>query len=83
MPTTLLMLPPQSDTTREWARRIYHEGNWVGVRWWSYYDPRWSSFGIWETGRLSLVDVRVLRLDDGAVMEAAQTIARRIVTKAR
>jgi hypothetical protein len=69
--------------TREWARRIYHEGSWVGVRWWSYYDPRWSSCGIWETGRLSLVDVRVLRLDDAAVVEAARTIARRIVTKTR
>jgi hypothetical protein len=64
--------------TRAWARRIFADGGWAGIRWWSYYDPRWTSFGVWETGALSLVDVRVLRLDDGALAEAARTIARPI-----
>ena len=64
--------------TREWAGRIYRNGGWMGVRWWSYYDPRWSSFGLWEIDRLSLVAVRALRLDDAAVVEAAHVICRRI-----
>jgi hypothetical protein len=69
--------------TRNWARRIYQEPGWAGVRWWSYYDPRWTSYGLWETGALALADVRVLRLDDAAVGEAARTIARGIVAGSR
>ena len=65
--------------TREWARRLFHEGRWAGVRWWSYYDPRWSSLGIWDADALSFVASRVLTLDDAAVVDAARTIARRIV----
>jgi hypothetical protein len=65
--------------TREWARRLFREGRWSGVRWWSYYDPRWASLGIWDAAALSLVTLRVLTLDDPAVIEAARTIARRIV----
>jgi hypothetical protein len=67
--------------TRDWARRIYQGGDWSGVRWWSYYDPRWASVGLWRVDGLRLLEARVLRLDDGAVMEAARTIARRIVTR--
>jgi hypothetical protein len=67
--------------TRDWARRIYRQESWDGVRWWSYYDPRWTSFGVWANGALSLLEVRVLRLDDAAVVEAARTIARQIVSR--
>ena len=69
--------------TRAWARRIYEQGVWAGARWWSYYDPRWASVGLWETDRLSLKDVRALRLDDTAVVEASRTIVRRIVSVPR
>jgi hypothetical protein len=64
--------------TREWSRRIYGEERWDGIRWWSYYDPRWSSFGLWNTGALSIVEVRPLSLDDAALLEAARTISRRV-----
>ena len=50
----------------------------MGVRWWSYYDPRWSTFGLWEINALLLIDVRPLRLEDAAIAEAARTIRRRI-----
>jgi hypothetical protein len=63
--------------TRKWAAGIYRQRRWIGVRWWSYYDPRWSSFGLWEVNRVSLRGVRTLRLDDGAVLEAAHVICRR------
>ena len=40
--------------TRAWARRIYERRAWVGVRWWSYYDPRWASVGLWQLDGLAL-----------------------------
>jgi hypothetical protein len=64
--------------TREWAGRIYRQGDWIGVRWWSYYDPRWRSFGLWDIRQLSLVEVRMLRLEDAAMIEAARVICRRV-----
>ena len=65
--------------TRAWARQIYQQGVWAGVRWWSYYDPRWASFGLWQISSLALEEVRILQLDDSAVLEASRTILRRIV----
>jgi hypothetical protein len=65
--------------TRAWAFRIYQERRWIGVRWWSYYDPQWSSIGLWDTRQLVLEDVRGLRLDDAALIEAARIVARRII----
>lgn len=64
--------------TREWARRIYLQHSWEGVQWWSYYDPRWTSFGIWDLGRLSLENIRPLSLNDSAVRDAARIISRHI-----
>jgi hypothetical protein len=69
--------------SREWARRIFAQRQWAGVRWWSYYDPRWASIGLWESDRLTLEDVRPLRLDNPALVEASRTIARRIIEKPR
>jgi len=71
------------DRTRAWSRRIYNQRAWVGVRWWSYYDPRWASVGLWELNRLSLVDVQPLRLNDSDLIEASRTIARRIIESPR
>jgi hypothetical protein len=65
--------------TRDWARRVYERRAWVGIRWWSYYDPRWASIGLWELNQLALQDIRPLRLDDPALIEASRTITRRII----
>lgn len=65
--------------TRLWAGRIYEKRQWIGVRWWSYYDPRWASVGLWDIGRLEVEEIRSLRLDDPALVEASRTIARRII----
>jgi RES domain len=65
--------------SRAWARRIYERGTWFGVRWWSYYDSQWASFGLWNIGRLKLEEVKLLRLDEPAFLDASRTIARRIV----
>ena len=64
--------------TKAWARQIYGQRKWVGVRWWSYYDPRWATFGLWNTNRLELEDVTVLQLDDPAVRDASRVIVRRM-----
>lgn len=69
--------------TRAWARRIYEQGVWAGIRWWSYYHPEWASFGLWDLRRLALVDVRTLHLDDSALREAARVITRRVVPRSR
>ena len=69
--------------TRAWARRIYEQRRWIGVRWWSHYDPRWASAGLWDTSGLKLEDVRPLRLDDAALVEASHTIVRRVIESSR
>ncbi len=69
--------------SRAWAHRIYEQGRWIGVRWWSFYDPQWASFGLWETGQLELEEVRLLQLDDTALQDASRAIARRIVIPRR
>jgi hypothetical protein len=67
--------------TRAWARRIYEAGSWAGVRWWSYYDPQWSSFGIWDAREMALEETRSLTLDDPELATASHAIARRIVRR--
>ena len=66
--------------TRSWARRIFETRTCAGISWWSYYDPRWTSVGLWKTDRLSLAEVRQLSLDDPAVLDAARIIVRRIIS---
>src|ERR1019366_10068311 len=65
------------------SRSEPEKGRWFGVRWWSYYDSQWASFGLWNISRLILDDVKLLRLDDPAFLEASRTIARRIVLRPR
>jgi hypothetical protein len=69
--------------SRAWARRIYEQRTWTGVRWWSYYDPAWSSFGLWDIKRLVRSQVTPLRLDHPALLEASRTIARRVIASPR
>ncbi|HXM40199.1 MAG TPA: RES domain-containing protein [Bryobacteraceae bacterium] len=67
--------------SRAWARRIYAQNRWSGVRWWSYYDPAWSSFGLWEVKGLTLDEVTPLRLDNPALFAASRTIVRGVVAR--
>ena len=69
--------------TRAWARQIYEQRVWIGVRWWSYYEPQWASIGLWDIRQLMLDGVRVLRLDDSALIDASRAIVRRIVETPR
>jgi hypothetical protein len=65
--------------TRAWARQIFQLGAFAGARWWSYYDPRWASVGLWKTGPLTVEDLIPLRLDHPVLVEAAHIILRRII----
>ena len=66
------------ERTRSWARRIREQGKWTGVSWWSYYDPRWASVGLWNTSGLKVQSVRQLRLNDADLVEASRVIVRPI-----
>ena len=64
--------------TRAWARRIYEQRKWSGIGWWSYYDSRWTSFGLWDISKLAVSDVEILTLDHPALLEASRMIVRPI-----
>jgi hypothetical protein len=68
--------------TRTWARTVYEQRAWSGIRWWSFYDPQWGSIGLWNIADLRLRDVRVLRLDDPDLLTASRTILRRVIPSA-
>jgi hypothetical protein len=42
-----------------------------GVRWWSFHNPEWGSFGLWHLNSLELVDVIALADQVGNVRQAA------------
>ncbi len=64
--------------TQRWALALYHANRFAGVRWWSYYDPRWGSFGLWDVRPLHLIDVTVLDdLDQPDFAAAADVLNRR------
>ena len=78
-----LGLRPSQVVTREravtqgWAARIFERREFVGVRWWSYYDPQWGSFGLWDTSGLRVAGAEVLdSLDHPAFVEAADVLCR-------
>ena len=67
--------------TRAWARRIFDQGQFAGVRWWSYYEPRWASIGLWNIQSLTAEEIRPLSLSDPALIQASRAIVRRIVVR--
>lgn len=70
------IVTPERTVTQQWARSIHEETLWDGVRWWSYWDSRWSSFGIWTTTGVVPVRVTPLSRADPAVQEASRRLAR-------
>lgn len=62
--------------TQRWALGIFGENRWAGVRWWSYHDPRWGSFGLWNLATLRCLEVIRLTPDDPSLLEARRILAR-------
>ena len=74
-----LVVTRDRETTQQWAKAVFHENRWAGVEWWSYYDPRWSSIGLWSMKPLKVSGTPApLTLDHPAITEAAEILARRI-----
>ncbi|MDP9093734.1 MAG: hypothetical protein M3N95_12580 [Actinomycetota bacterium] len=47
------------------------------MRWWSYYDPRWGSFGLWNVGAVSVRNVEVMTsIDQPDFVAAAEVLCR-------
>lgn len=65
--------------TRAWALRIFEEDRWGGIRWWSYFDPRWGSHGVWAVESLAVEQVEPLSLVYPGLREASEVLNRPIV----
>lgn len=66
--------------TQTWARHIYDASLYAGVAWWSYRDPRWASYGLWDISSLTVAgEPELLTLDHRALLEASRVINRLII----
>jgi RES domain len=63
-------------TTQGWSLKIFSEGKWDGVRWWSYHNPDWGSFGVWNRNALRVVEVKALSEELELVGRAAAELNR-------
>ncbi len=70
------------ESTQQCARAIYDGESHAGVSWWSYYDPQWSSTGLWDISSLNVaVEPVALTLNHPAVQDAASLIGRVITDR--
>ena len=70
------VVTPDRAVTQRWARRVVDQQRWDGVRWWSFYDSHWYSYGLWERRHLKVLGVEPLSLDHPAVIEGATMLRR-------
>ena len=59
--------------TQPQALAAYRETEAAGLRWWSIVESLWANYTLFDRAvrRLRLRDIRVLSVEDGAVVEAA------------
>lgn len=65
--------------TQAWARAIFDRVPVGGVTWWSYHDPDWQSYGLWDIENLDHDDTSELELSSSIAKQAASVLVRRIV----
>ena len=69
-------------TTSSPQARVLYESHpaAAGIRWWSSYESLWANVTLFDraAAQLRLREVRVLALDDPAVVEAADFFALRV-----
>ena len=60
--------------TQPQALAVYRDTEAAGLRWWSIFESLWANYTIFDRAvrRLRVQDVRVLTLDDRAVIDAAE-----------
>ncbi|MFY9662952.1 MAG: RES domain-containing protein [Candidatus Cybelea sp.] len=67
--------------SQSWARLIFERGEHVGVRWWNYYNPDWTSLGLWDASELRAIEIpESLSLQHPLVQATALAIVRQIQT---
>jgi hypothetical protein len=62
--------------TQRSALGIFLEGRWRGVRWWSYYEAEWGSFGLWDLRDFEIVEVTSLSRSHAAIRDAGEVLGR-------
>lgn len=62
--------------TQAWALDIFREGQCNGIRWWSYHNPEWGSFGIWNVEALRVTNVVALTDAVDRVQQVAWDLGR-------
>jgi hypothetical protein len=56
---------------------MYDTGDYAGLSWWSFYEPRWASIGLWDTAGLTVAgEPEPLTMSHDAVLDAAALIRR-------
>lgn len=66
----------QRAVTQRWARAVFDEHAWDGIRWWSVWDSRWSVVGLWNHAGLTASEPQPLTRRHPAVEEAASVLGR-------
>lgn len=67
-------------STQRWARDMYDTGDYAGISWWSFFEPRWASFGLWDVSALTVAGPpEPLTLTHPAIQDASSIIRRLIV----
>lgn len=62
--------------TQRLAARIFEDGAWDGISWWSYYHPTVTLIATWRQADLRCTATRPLTLEDADVEGAARLIVR-------
>ena len=63
--------------TQQWARAVFDTRRYAGLAWWSYRDPAWTSYGLWDLAELQLTEEpEPLTLDQPALVNAGRIISR-------
>ena len=66
--------------TQSWARTIFQSRRYIGTRWWSFYNPDWTSVGLWNVSGLRPIEVpQALNSAHPLVRKAASEIVRQIL----
>lgn len=68
----------ERSVTQAWARRLFDDGGFVGVRWWSFYNPEWGSVALWNSAALTVAAVDFLGVDHPTFVAAAAHIVRSV-----
>jgi hypothetical protein len=67
--------------TQTWAARVWEFKKYRGISWWSYYNPDWTAYGLWDIEDAIVGEVLPLKLETPALRVAAAAIVRPISTR--